>query len=154
MCTYSPQSFLIDKIVVNGETFPSDKLYADEKTLLVNVLDGVRSSIRLCRYVLCDAVLRQEDQYESLEISHSLIKSIRQSRNTTSIVEILLMLTAPPRLGRNYVTGLEQNKQVEAGHNVSFSFPSVDEQRWSETLRSRGLVSPLHIFPTVNADTR
>ena len=38
MYAYSPQPFLIDKIIVSGETYPSDKLYADEKTFLVNVL--------------------------------------------------------------------------------------------------------------------
>ena len=41
----SPQPFAVNELIVDDQSYPSDCLYADDKTFLANVLLGVRSSI-------------------------------------------------------------------------------------------------------------
>lgn len=41
---YSPQPFAVKEVVIDGTAYPSDRLYADDKTLLANVLLDVSGS--------------------------------------------------------------------------------------------------------------
>ena len=41
----SPQPFAVNELIIDDQSYPSDCLYADDKTFLANVLLGVRSFI-------------------------------------------------------------------------------------------------------------
>ncbi|KAM5540703.1 hypothetical protein V8D89_005734 [Ganoderma adspersum] len=109
-----PQPFDVNEVVIGGTIYPSDRLYADDKTFLINV------------------VLEQEDQYESLEIAYMAISKIRLSRSSAGRIHVILSLTSSPRLGKNLV-------EISIGAVAGFSLSIEDECRLLQALKSRGL---------------
>ncbi|TBU29160.1 hypothetical protein BD311DRAFT_806382 [Dichomitus squalens] len=111
---YYPQPFGVHEVVVGGKIYPSDRLYADVKTFLVNV------------------VLEREDQYESLEILYTTILTIRLTRSSMGRLHIILSLTSPPRLGKDLM-------KIKKDSATAFSLMVDDESRFLQALKSRGL---------------
>ena len=112
----------------------------DDKTLLANVLLEVRSeSSHQSKSV--DAIVAQDDQYESLEIAYRTITSIRADRGSLDHVDITLTLSGPPRLGKDTIRpqGLYSDGGLRA-LEAAFSIPAEQADRLSRALTNRGLV--------------
>ncbi|KAI0368429.1 hypothetical protein BV20DRAFT_1054014 [Pilatotrama ljubarskyi] len=114
-----PQPFIIVEVLACGNTYPSDRLYADDKAFLANVLLG-------------------DDQYETLEIAYTAIKLIGISRADTGGVEVVLLLDGPPRLGKEHVRARGDSKEVSP-LDAFFAVACDQFSGLMAALRSRGL---------------
>ncbi|KAI0717578.1 hypothetical protein C8T65DRAFT_737905 [Cerioporus squamosus] len=113
-----PQPLAVNALLVDSETYPSDRLYADGKTFLANVLLG-------------------DDQYESLEIRYTSIEKLRQDRAADGQIRVTLDLSTAPRLGKDLVKVKHGN--TRGGLKAAFLLRSDQAERLSQALTARGL---------------
>ncbi|RPD70368.1 hypothetical protein L226DRAFT_230828 [Lentinus tigrinus ALCF2SS1-7] len=113
-----PQPLPVNELIVGDETYPSDRLYADDKTFLANVLLG-------------------DDQYESLEIAYTSLERIRLDRVGEGRMRVTLDLSMAPRLGKELLElkSSDEDRQLKA----TFVVRTEQAQRLSQVLGSRGL---------------
>ncbi|KAI0666118.1 hypothetical protein C8Q78DRAFT_1061541 [Trametes maxima] len=112
-----PQPFILQNIIACGKTYPSDRLYADDKIFLANVLLG-------------------DDQYESLEIAYSSISSINTEPLTCGDARVAISMNRLPRLGKEPVSGEEDHS---ADLSAGFIVRADEVDRFARALQSRNL---------------
>ncbi|KAI8984848.1 hypothetical protein BD414DRAFT_489438 [Trametes punicea] len=115
-----PQPFIVQEVVACGTSYPSDRLYADEKTFLANVLLG-------------------DDQYESLEVAYSTIKCVTLAQTAQNAMRVVLSLSDSPKLGKDFLN--PERADGEACPEIAFIFALDNDQlpKLFKTLESRGL---------------
>ncbi|RDX43083.1 hypothetical protein OH76DRAFT_1410522 [Lentinus brumalis] len=113
-----PQPLAINGLVVHDVTYPSDRLYADGKTFLANVLLG-------------------DDQYESLEIPYTSIRKFSLDRAGEGQIRATLDLSMAPRLGKDLIK--LEDRDIDRGLNATFLLSTGDANRLTQALDSRGL---------------
>ncbi|KAI9059054.1 hypothetical protein FKP32DRAFT_1596702 [Trametes sanguinea] len=115
-----PQPLTTQEVVVCGYTYPSDRLYVEDKTFLANVLLG-------------------DDQYDSLEIAYSAVNKIITAHTQRDIVQVTLSLNDYPKLGKDR---LKPKNHVGAELGVieaTFSLGMTQLDRFFRALGSRCL---------------
>ncbi|KAI0352490.1 hypothetical protein OH77DRAFT_1513260 [Trametes cingulata] len=114
-----PQPFHVTEVRACGNAYPSDRLYADNKAFLANVL-------------------LSDDQYESLEIAYSTIERIEISHMDIANLSVVLSTNASPRLGKENI-GAGCDSDAELKYDVLFVLQVKQRSRLMAALESRGL---------------
>ncbi|KAI0640582.1 hypothetical protein C8Q79DRAFT_445049 [Trametes meyenii] len=112
-----PQPFILQSVIACNRTYPSDRLYADDKAFLANVLLG-------------------DDQYESLEIAYSSITNITRECLTHGDTRVTVFVDRPARLGKNPV-GAEGDRSADL--SSVFIIRADEFGRFTRALQSRNL---------------
>ncbi|CDO76346.1 hypothetical protein BN946_scf185011.g10 [Trametes cinnabarina] len=116
----SPQPFAVREVLVFDCVYPSDRLYADDKTFLVNVLLG-------------------DEQYDSLEIAYSIVNAISATSIVRDTMQVVVSLKNFPRLGKNVLKPKTSTNQEESVIQVQFDLDVMELERFLGALDSRGL---------------
>ncbi|KAL7281904.1 hypothetical protein ACG7TL_003370 [Trametes sanguinea] len=115
-----PQPFTTQEVVACGYTYPSDRLYADDKTFLANVLLG-------------------DDQYDSLEIAYSAVTEIIGQHTQPDTMQITLSLNEYPKLGKDRLKPKNHTGAELEGIEATFRLNALQFDRFVGALASRGL---------------
>ncbi|OJT04411.1 hypothetical protein TRAPUB_4867 [Trametes pubescens] len=122
-----PQPFAVAEVIACSHVYRSDRLYADDKVLLVNVLLG-------------------DDQCESLTIAYSSIQDIDVSQSAQDAARVTVSVREPPRLRKDRITA-EQNTDAALNLDVVIVFMAKDVPQLIDVLLSRGLSHAVHKIP-------
>ncbi|KAI0771692.1 hypothetical protein BD413DRAFT_613184 [Trametes elegans] len=114
-----PQPFVVAEVVACGRAYPSDRVYADDRMFLANVLLG-------------------DDQYESLEITYTSIKGIDVTRTSRDGVRVSLSLKDAPRLGKDPINS--HSEEVAVKLNAFFDVNATQSGRLMQVMESRGII--------------
>ncbi|KAI0637537.1 hypothetical protein C8Q77DRAFT_1153270 [Trametes polyzona] len=114
-----PQPFIAREVIACGNTFRSDRLYADGKGLLVNVL-------------------LDDEHCESLGIEYSTIQDVDIGQAARHMVQVTMLLSQPPRLGKDHIYPRSADTTCPA-LRVTFALPDDRIDRLKRALKSRGL---------------
>ena len=138
---WSPQPFTVNEVKACEETKRCDKLYVDDKSLLVNVLVGVSRQVTLpspptdyMRSLVCG--MFQEDQCEALEIPYTTMRKIEVVQKPGRGSVVTIRVTTPPVASKVPVKS-SSGQPLRAG----FALASADVERFYAAIRGRGLVS-------------
>ncbi|KAI0751808.1 hypothetical protein C8Q80DRAFT_599396 [Daedaleopsis nitida] len=115
-----PQPFVIDEVVIAGQACPSDRIYADDKSFLINVL-------------------LEEGQYESLEIPYPTVTKLSFDQNCPTLTKVSLTLSSIPRLGKEPMQINDASTGSHSPVEASFFLQTEYLDRFSQALDSRTL---------------
>ncbi|KAI0773578.1 hypothetical protein C8Q74DRAFT_1265430 [Fomes fomentarius] len=115
-----PQPFTVKQVFVYGDSYPSDRIYADDKAFLANVL-------------------LEEDLYETLEVAYSTINRISLTRSSGDVAQVAISIRLSPRLGKNIIQPKAENKHNDGIPAATFDIDAQDLTNLTKALESRNL---------------
>ncbi|KAJ3009534.1 hypothetical protein NUW54_g2748 [Trametes sanguinea] len=115
-----PQPLTTQEVVVCGYTYPSDRVYVEDKTFLANVLLG-------------------DDQYDSLEIAYSAVNKIITAHTQRDNVQVTWSLNDYPKLGKDRLKPKNHVGAELGAIEATFSLKMAQLDRFFRALVSRGL---------------
>lgn len=121
------------------ETKRCDKLYVDDKALLVNVLIGVRSRITIFHgfaLTICALPHAQDDQCEALEVPYTTMCKIEVVPKQAGGSIVTIRVTTPP-VARKVPVKSSSNGPLR----VEFTLAGADAERFRAAVQSRKIVS-------------
>ena len=125
-----------------NETKRCDRLYVDDKALLVNVLIGVSDRIPVSSHnalIVCASPGRnvfQDDQCEALEVPYTTMRKIDVNSKQTGSSVVMICVTTPPVASKGPVKSSPGSLL-----RIEFTLAGADSGRFHAAIRSRGLVS-------------
>ncbi|KAI0820712.1 hypothetical protein BC628DRAFT_1395979 [Trametes gibbosa] len=123
-----PQPFPVTRVVACDNPYSSDRLYVDDKGLLINVL-------------------LSDDQYESIEVKYSTIQDVNISPISQRSFEVAVSMDELPCLGKNRLSARTINDN-DTSLGISFVLQERYVHKFLEALKARGLVYSIpEIFP-------